>query len=349
MIVIDGIIFSLQRAGGISVIFQNLLNYLDSKAIPTTLLLNESVEHVSLEYSGGLKIKQQQRRLLERYRPCLTPDCSIFHSSYYRLPDNPHIKSVVTVYDFMYERFRKGPAKWIHSNQKISAIQRAQSIICISNSTYSDLLNYVNVKTNQSVHVIHLAASDDFRILDNDQLFKLKIKITNRPFLLFVGSRSGYKNFKLALKTLELLPDFSLICIGGGDFKSIEFEECPEQVVNRTHHLGFISNKFLNQLYNMAVALIYPSSYEGFGIPILEAMKAGCPVICINCKAAIEIGGDAVLVSLESNPSELVKAVHRALSNDRQEIVKRGLKNANLYSWNKTCEQTIEVYKNLKA
>jgi mannosyltransferase len=111
--------------------------------------------------------------------------------------------------------------------------------------------------------------------------------------------------------------------------------------------LGFIENKNLNQLYNHAAALIYPSSYEGFGLPVLEAMRAGCPVISIDCKAIIEIGGDALLVSADGDPSEIALLVQKAVSSKRSEIKSNGLKNAALYSTLKTNEKIMEVYKKL--
>jgi mannosyltransferase len=347
MIVIDGIIFSLQRTGGISVIFQSLLNYLDSQVIPTTLLLNESAAHDVSKYSGNLSIQKQQRRLLERYRPCKTPDCSVFHSSYYRLPHKPNVATVVSVYDFMYERYRRGPAQWVHILQKHAAIRRARSIVCISHSTCSDLLEYVGVREDQTVHVIHLGASEEFKVLDQNSPSHFETKNSGKPFLLFIGLRGGYKNFRLALRALELLPDFELWCVGGGEFKPKEFDGISMQIVNRTRHLGFIENKNLNQLYNHAAALIYPSSYEGFGLPVLEAMRAGCPVISIDCKAIIEIGGDALLVSADGDPSEIALLVQKAVSSKRSEIKSNGLKNAALYSTLKTNEKIMEVYKKL--
>jgi mannosyltransferase len=267
-------------------------------------------------------------------------DANIFHSSYYRLPDNPRIPSVVTVHDFTYERFRSGPPQWAHSMQKKAAIKHAQSIICISESTKEDLLELIGVRENQSIHVIYNGASELFR--------QLTIAGPEKPFILFVGDRSPYKNFPVALAALEYLSNVELICVGGGRLDVEELKGVSSLNRMRVKHAGFISDVELNELYNKAICLLYPSKYEGFGIPVIEAMKAGCPVISINCKAVLEVGGRALEIAPSECPRDIAQCVERLCDPlYRQEKIQSGIERAKKFDWTACHEKTIEIYRSL--
>jgi len=351
MLNVDGIIFTLQRAGGISAIFRSLLGYLNRENIVTNHLLDGICQQELPQFSWAVRTQVRKSRSFERYRSCRSgiseskpafSISSIFHSSYYRIPADLRATSVLTVYDFMYERFRKGPPLWVHSIQKEIAIKRAQSIICISQATLDDLVKYVGLRSDQKVHVVHCGVSDLFKpIAEGDR----ESNFEDPPYMLFVGQRGGYKNFKLALSTLAVLPDFELKCVGGGEFKKTEFEGIPGHVLSRVKHMGFIRDEELNILYTRAACLFYPSSHEGFGIPVIEAMKAGCPVVSINCKAILEIGGGALLMVPEQDPIALAGEVLRSVSSERLHIVNRGIINADKYSWEIANKKTVEIYK----
>lgn len=340
-ICIDGIIFSLQRHGGITVYFRELLGYLAATRLPATVTVDEPTLQTLEECPNDLLIENRAARHLERFRPCRVPStATVFHSSYYRLPDKRTVPSVVTVHDFIYERFRRGPQRWIHSAQKQAAIRQAQAIICISESTKDDLLEWVGVRDGQSLHVIHNGVS---------QLFHpIEVNTPSHPFALFVGERRGYKNFALALAALAHIPDIELHCVGGGAFQATEFDGVPEAVRSRVRHLGFVSDEELNKAYNQAVCLLYPSQYEGFGIPVAEAMKAGCPVVSVNCKAVIEVGGEALERLEDEDPVALAKAVERLREPSyRQHRISAGLQRAEIYDWTLCHAQTLEVYRSL--
>ena len=339
---IDGIIFSLQRHGGITVYFRELLSHLELSGIQTTLTIDSPTLQPAPFLSEDVRVVSYPSRILERYRDARgSPEGAIFHSSYYRLPTNRSQPSVVTVHDFTYERFIQGPALWVHRRQKYAAVRAAQAIICISEATKDDLMEFVGVRSDQSVHVIPNGVSDIFRPLSH-------IKY-NPGDLLFVGDRRGYKNFRLLLESLVHLSDLRVLCVGGGDLRDEEFKGLPLSVKERVSHLGYVTDEKLNEHYNRAAALVYPSAYEGFGIPVVEAMRAGCPVVCIESKAVVEVGGDALCVSAhESDPVALAQAVLR-LDDDkeRQRLRALGLARSQQFSWDQCFSETLAVYRSI--
>lgn len=342
MLILDGIVFSLQKHGGISVYFHELICYLNNNDVSAIILTEKPLACNDFVSGNSVSILSRQARLLERYRSCRIPQSTtVFHSSYYRLPYLKDIPTVVTVYDFVYERYLNGPRRWLHSAQKNLSIRSAQSVICISEATRQDLLEYIGEIPGQSVHVIHCGVSEIFRPIILEQ--------TIVPFILYVGQRGGYKNFRLVLESMRYLPDIHLICVGGGNFDTNEFYGIDNSVVRRVKHVGFVVDDALNILYNQALCLVYPSSYEGFGIPVVEAMRAGCPVVCIDCKAVLEIGHDALTVVDDLDPRGMAIAITKTVNSDRISIIKRGFAVAQNYSWDAAHKKTLEIYRSMGA
>ncbi len=340
---IDGIVFSLQRAGGVSTYFQELLRVLGEHGDAATLTLSTPARQQVLHPSASVAALAQPARRLERWRRArVGAGARVFHSSYYRQPDRADVANVVTVYDFMYERFRHGPARWAHVWQKHAAIRAAQVVICISEATRRDMQHWIGEVPGQAVHVVHCGVGGAFA--------PLELPRPDVPFVLFVGERGGYKNFRLALQALALLPGLELHCIGGGALRPDEFDGIAPTVRERVRHLGFVDEATLNAAYNRAECLLYPSSHEGFGIPPVEAMRAGCPVVCIACDAVLEVGGDALEVAEAAQPEAVAAAIRQVREpSHRRLLVERGLRRAALFSWNAAHERTREIYRSLGA
>lgn len=349
MIIIDGIIFSLQESGGISVYYNEIFKRLELKKVEIDYKFYLYNNNNKVIPKGEIFTSQlQQTRLsinFERYLdfPLKEQSDIIFHSSYYRLPStkNKNIKIITTVHDFTYEKFSPFLTRSIHHWQKKRAIINSDIIICISDNTRNDLIKYIPQAAEKDIRVIYNGVSDDF--------YKINKNLApNKKFVLFVGARNGYKNFTSVVEALKNRDDIELKIIGGGPLNKKEKTLLNDNLNNRYIKLDYITNKDLNELYNHAYALIYPSLYEGFGIPVLEAMKAGCPVIAANSSSIPEIASDCALLLNSPNSKNIFQALEMLEDLDfKEELIKKGLIQSSLFSWDKMFFELHNVYREL--
>ena len=252
----------------------------------------------------------------------------------------------MTVYDFIYEYFRSGLAGFVHSYQKARALKNADGIVCISENTKKDLLKFYPLVDEKKVRVIHCGVGDNFAPCPKDTLNDGVLqKWLETKYVLYVGGRSGYKNFITALQALSQLPDCALLIAGGGALSDEEKKMLSDKLRNRYHHVSTVDDRTLNILYSNAFCLLYPSSYEGFGIPLVEAMKCGCPVVTTNTSSIPEVVGDAGLmvdrIGKDSFVQKLKKLEDIAF---RTDIIERGYRQARRFSWDKCYQETLAFY-----
>lgn len=320
MIFYDGVIYRLQSGGGISVLF------------------NELISRMPLgSYELSLNVES---KYLSRYRAVkVNRACDIFHSTYYRLPVRSSCSVVTTVHDYTYERYSSGLKRMVHSWQKNKAIRGADKIICVSESTRRDLLEFSGVHCDKNVVVIHNGVSTEYHSLS-------AVALENQ--VLFVGARAGYKNFNSAVQALGSIGSIRLLCVGGGQFDSAELDVLERVMPGRYSHAGYLTNEQLNVEYNRSVCLVYPSLYEGFGIPVLEAMRAGCPVVAVNSSSIPEVAGSAAVLLERGEVEEIRSAVEFfCITENRNDFVARGISQAEKFSWDETFNKTLAVYEEL--
>ena len=305
-VIFDNIIFSLQRFGGISVVWNELLQRAQA---------DKELNLTELDYRN-----ERLYRRLERYR---IPDYkaekpSVFHSSYFRVLPQAGVHNVTTVHDLTYHFYRKGLPKAVHLWEEARALKHSEAIICISENTKRDLLTFYPWVKEETIHVIYNGVSDDFYPIKN---------IEKKGYLLFIGNSSvSYKRYDIAQEVAK--------------------RTGLELVTARN-----VTSEELNKLYNEALCLLYPSDYEGFGLPILEAQKAGCPVIAQNYSSVPEVIGKGGLLvehsSTEKIVQQMVEKVNEVQSRPMQGIIAAGIENAKRFSWDNTYEQTKNVYRQL--
>ena len=346
----DNIIFSLQKAGGISIYWTELIKRFKNKS---EILFYEKKNNnifrklifydVKNESALGFKIL--------RYLPFIKklPEKSIFHSSYYRISLQKDIANITTVHDFTYEYFRTGMAKYIHIWQKGFAIKKSDGIICVSENTRRDLMKFYPMIEDSKVKVIYNGVGNEFIKLENSKEFLIEQFeiLKNKKYILYVGDRSTYKNFNIAIEALKQLDDYMLVIVGGQKLSGFE-NELIDPIKNRTCHFRGISSEKLNILYNNAFCLLYPSSYEGFGIPVSEAMKSGCPVVSTNTSSIPEVAGQAALLvdDIKAN-SFILNIKHLENKKLRDELIYKGLEQSKKFSWDKCFSETYDFYETI--
>lgn len=272
----------------------------------------------------------------------------IVHETYYSplktLPSAT--KSVLTVHDMVAELFPDPPSRQpgIFPDRK-SAFERADHLICVSQNTRTDLLSLYQVDPVK-VSVIPLGSS----IVPS-----VKPPLPVEPFFLYVGSRSRYKNFAGLMEAFlqsNLQKSHKIICFGGDRFTSHELERMRDLKLSldRFEYLDG-DDELLARHYASAVALVYPSLYEGFGIPLLEAMECGCPVLCGNSSSLPEVAGDAASYFDASDPSSIAAAMVQAANSPdrRRQLIQNGKQRVRQFSWDKCSQQTYAVYESLLA
>ena len=264
---LDCIIFGLQRVGGISTYWSELARWLaarDDVELTLTLPRQMVAKHgAAVAALAPYDIQPALPDRVGRYLPAPAPDdADIVHSSYYRLPGaRCRARRIVTVYDFTYEHYRGGPARWLHSAQKAHAVRGADGVICISETTRDDLLAiYPDVDPARVVAVpLAVARTTFFPIAAAERRADLA------DCALFVGARGGYKRFDLAVAGVAATPQLRLALVGSAPVAD-ERAMLDARLPGRWVALGQLDDAALRRAYGSAFALVYPSDHEGFGL-----------------------------------------------------------------------------------
>ncbi|WP_218509599.1 glycosyltransferase family 1 protein [Variovorax sp. dw_308] len=359
-IAFDHQIFSIQSFGGVSRYAVRLAEHLGQHGhdarIFAPLHINQFLDDFAAQ-RGSIRLPffppeaaplllATNRTILKlRNRQTWRPD--LVHETYYT--DRPvnlgGTKVVVTVYDMIHERmpecFRPQDGT---TRRKKSSIRRADHLIAISKSAKNDLCDLFDVSPDK-VSVVYLG----FDPLPYPTSTVATEK--GRPFLLYVGQRHGYKNFRGLLRAVGSRPAlrsaYDILAFGGRPFGREERQAAVDAGVrvDGLHHLGG-NDAVLAACYRSAAAFVYPSLYEGFGLPPLEAMSCECPVISSNAASLPEVIGDAAEFFDPNDPDSIAHAVDTVLSDqDRQrQLVQVGLRRLQFFSWDQCARETSAAY-----
>ena len=280
-------------------------------------------------------------------------DYDIFHPTYFNPYFLNHINNkpfVLTVYDSIHEKY----PEIINSidktlEHKKLLLSKADMILAISNSTKNDLIQLYNIPP-EKIEVTYLAASINKSLASSNLKVDLPVK-----YILFVGNRDYYKNFNAFILAVEPLlkehKDLFLICAGGGIFTNEEKKLFnSKRIESKILHKG-ADDFTLATMYANALAFIFPTLYEGFGIPALEAMNCDCPVVMSNTSSLPEVGGEAVIYFDPNNINDMRDKIAAVIFNRdlRDELIRKSSIQRQKFSFEKTAKQTLEVYKRLVA
>lgn len=275
-------------------------------------------------------------------------DFDVFHPTNYDPYFLKHIGKkpfVITFYDLIHEIYPE-LLMWDKSYlPRKELAEKATKVIAISQNTKDDLVKIYDVEP-EKIEVIYLASSLD-TMQDNKDL-KLPTK-----FLLHVGNREFYKNFyffaRVFSKLAESDPELHLVCAGGGNFKPNEIEFFTELGIKDKVIFAGSDDGSIATAYRNALALVSPTYYEGFNIPIVEAFTASCPVIAANSGPSPEVGGDAAEYFEPKDLESMKSTIEKVIYNDqlRKTMISKGLERAKQFSWEKTAQQTQSLYESI--
>jgi glycosyltransferase involved in cell wall biosynthesis len=354
----DHQIFSSQVYGGISRYFTELISAINNNSTHIS-------PHVLLKFSNnvyfnktGIKkyhflnnvnFKGKKKLIyglnyLDNFVRIPHAEFDIFHPTYY----NPYFLKlidskpfVLTVYDMAHEKLPEYFNDFRTIKRKQKLCDMATRIIAISKTTKKDLIEIFKIEPSK-VDVIYLANSLDLDIRQRPK------NAPPKKFILYVGSRNGYKNFDFLVKTIAPIlkkRNLYLICTGNpfskNEQKYFKLLDIKEKVL----HFN-VSDQELAYLYSKALFFVFPSLYEGFGLPLLEAFNCGCPVSASKIPVFQEIGGNACEFFEPRSSDSLLNSITNILDNNmlRNNLIMKGYKRANEFSWKKCAIETIATY-----
>lgn len=362
-IFMDNQIFTIQNFGGISRVFTEL--YLRFKSgsfseceIPIIFSENDYLKGILNTHSLFPENKSFLKKLFyyainRSYSVLrlLRGNFDVFQPTYYDPYFLPFLKNkpfVLVVHDMTHELFPENVSiqdRTIEWKKKL--VYKADRIVAISENTKRDIIKFYDIDESK-IEVIYWGTSM--------AVSKEKVEIDlPEKYILFVGNRNTYKNFNLFFKSiipiLKEKQDLNLVCAGSSKFSQEEMEMIQrEELVDRVKHIKFKNDKEQAYIYNNAICFVFPSLYEGFGLPVLEAFACDCPVVLSNTSSFPEVGGDAVEYFNPRDTKSIEDSVRRVVENPklRKEMIQKGKQRLKIFSWDNAAKKFLDIYKTLK-
>ena len=289
----------------------------------------------------------------------------LLHSLNSELPLYCDVKKVVTIHDLKYLKyphffkdFSRIKAKYLEYIMK-KGVEKANKIIAVSQSTKKDIINILGIDKDK-IRVIYEASnfvmySQQNNNMPNEEIIeKYAIK---KPYFLYVGEKRPHKNIEGLIEAFAIFKekydqwDTSLVIAGKQYSGYQDYIKKAEKlgVIDLLIFTGFIPNEHLKPIYTQAEALLFVSFYEGFGIPILEAMECGIPVITSNISSMPEVAGDAALLVDPGNIQKIASKMNELMKSDslKKQMIEKGLKRNRQFSWKSTARETLQVYEEI--
>ena len=379
-ILFDNQIFKAQKYGGISRYFCELFKHINvtndvqyhmpirdtnNEYLKNIYPLSEKKIYKNIPACKNSKVCRKLINIIELFdknsninlskEALIKNDFDIFHPTYYSKYFLKYIKNkpfVLTVYDMIHELYPEyfNLDKITARNKKI-LIQKANHIIAISENTKKDIMNLYGID-EKKIKVIYLGNS----IVSSTKIPRNTPQIPQK-YILFVGSRGLYKNFTLFIESISeiLRSDKSInVIVAGGYSNQNNFSKEEVglfEMLNIENQIFqySVNDEQLAHLYQNALCFVFPSLYEGFGIPILEAFSCNCPAVVSNTSSLPEVGGNAAIYFDPKDKRDIYDKVNEVIYNEkvREQMIKRGREQLKNFSWEKTAKETIELYREI--
>lgn len=377
-ILFDNQIFKAQKYGGISRYFTELFKYFNhidgvEYELPIRDTENEYLKKIkpfsemnlyrnNLFKNFNFRLSRLLNKIIDRFdknsninrvkKILKEQDFDIFHPTYYSAYFLKYLKNkpfVLTVHDMIHEIYPKYflfGKKIIKRKKKL--ILRADKIIAISENTKKDIIRFYNIPEDK-IKVIYHGSS----LIPTKNIPENIPKIPGK-YILFVGARGLYKNFKFFIKSISPIlkndRQINIIVAGGysgqNNFLEKEIKIFKQLDIDKQIFQYSINDEILVYLYQNALCFVFPTLYEGFGIPVLEAFACCCPAVISNTSSLPEVGGEAVVYFDPTNGDSILKSVEKVINDKelRREMVEKGQEQLKKFSWDKTGEETLKFY-----
>jgi glycosyltransferase involved in cell wall biosynthesis len=354
-VLFDHQIFSYQQYGGVSRYFYELLKHLprDKWSLSIFLSNNEYLKALKkdcnlryLPFFPDVSFHKKERLMLELGKPysqlCrMNKDYDILHITHYESfgLNKVHTPIVMTYHDKLFSSYAKNERT---VKQQKKCLENVHSVIAISENTKKDFLSIFDFPS-ENVHVIYHGV--------NKEISKMNRIHANR-YVLYVGARLHYKNFSTFLNAMHNImiedKDLLLVCTGN-PFSLDEMRQFVELGIADRCISGFVSDLELSSLYQHAEAYVFPSKYEGFGMPLLEAMANSCPVICSDAHCFPEIAGNAAAYFDPDSVESITCAIRNVIYSPERSIdlIEKGKKRIELFSWEKCAVEHYNLYQSI--
>lgn len=335
----------------------SLRNSLISEAVNVHLLLPKAPWYTKF-------LPSYNRFQFERFsyyprlaRQQISPVNHITDHSYGQISKSlPFDKTVITCHDLIPLQYEKDPFALAKFKESISYLKKVAMVVADSEKTSKDIIEKVNVDQDR-IKVVYAGVDDTFGKLPKAEIdqYKANLKVPDVPLLLHIGNNLPYKNIENLLKSLSILKSLSqefLFLKVGSEFTNEQKKLINElKIGERIRYLGFLPEKDLNSVYNAIDILVYPSLVEGFGFPVIEALKVGKSVVVSKDTSLEEIAGNVGHYVNPLNPESIADEINKAINLTREKkeaIEKSALSRSNLFTWQKTARELIVIYKKLK-
>jgi glycosyltransferase involved in cell wall biosynthesis len=356
---IDTRFYSLEPTGIGRYTYELCLRLKNYSKLELVLFLNKNspmLNDINFEHCEKVIIKEKKLSFIELFsldRHIDEANLDIFHTPSFIIPFFKTVKTVVTIHDLIHIKC-KDDFGLLHSLYYNFFVKRgclsADHIITVSENSKKDLVNWLK---KDNISVIYNAVSDIFKPkVGITELFH-QFEIDHRKFILYTGNNRPNKNlyrllqaYQLAKDEDENFPDLVLTCKPDNQMKTFIEDHI---LTDSVKFIGNVSDDELLMLYSYCLFFVFPSYYEGFGIPVLEAMSCGCSVAVADSSSIPEVSGEAGLYFDPFDINDIKKALQMLCYNLdlRKELRERSLSRSKRFSWDKATEETYKIYKSL--